>query len=538
MSKLRVIVGQGTSSEVYQYTGTQGEYETIVIGAKGLWAVLPGKHAMGQPAHLLALPGQPVPAFQAPTGKTVQGLAQFLDVNTYQSNLQKLSGQMTGSRTEFGSCKVTGIEPAEEGKLLVKVSDPTNPFFPPIKADQVIIASGIGPQKRLQDVKITVEGSPELVANLGFKQLEEGIDFLTHSDKIGDSVVVYGGGATGAWVAAEVFEHMKTKKDPNEWCWMAQPGGSGFSKSQLPGDRNAQILDQEKYQQRYEIKKAVYRAKGSIRAAIDDIPEHPDRPMVELTLKSDTGIESTKLVDQVIYCIGGNPAAIEATANLFPRLVPSLEPLKDQNRMLSDGNGVLAWATPSRSLVVVGAATFNFHSQTFDKKPQAAPMSFLPPNAQVPDGIAVAIATIEALNAYMPVKPTGLPIDQGKATFKQSASQQVQWNINFNTGNRTQIAAYIASTSDTDAFTANLQVATILYLRSKNNFGLNDNQITFVMKSIADNVVYLRKSIPDFDKRRLQQEKALGVEKRLQDYLDCYTKGAWISHWASVQINC
>jgi len=246
----------------------------------------------------------------------------------------------------------------------------------------------------------------------------------------------------------------------------------------------------------------------------------------------------TKLIDQVIYCIGGNPAAIEATANLFPRLVPSLEPLKDQNRMLSDGNGVLAWATPSRNLVVVGAATFNFQSQTFDKKPQAAPMSFLPPNAQVPDGIAVAIATIEALNAYMPVKPTGFQLDQGKITFKQSASQQVQWNINFNTSNRTQIAAYLAGTSDTDAFTANLQVAAILYLRSKNNFGLSENQITFVMKSIADNVVYLRKSIPDFDKRRLQQEKILGVEKRLQDYLDAYTQGAWKSHWATAQINC
>ena len=31
MTKLRVIVGQGTASEVYQYTGAQGEYETLVI---------------------------------------------------------------------------------------------------------------------------------------------------------------------------------------------------------------------------------------------------------------------------------------------------------------------------------------------------------------------------------------------------------------------------------------------------------------------------------------------------------------------------
>jgi hypothetical protein len=283
--------------------------------------------------------------------------------------------------------------------------------------------------------------------------------------------------------------------------------------------------------------KAVYRPKGSIRAAFEDEPDRPDHPMVELTLKGESASEFTKLVDQVIFCIGGNPAASAAIAKLVDfRLVNALEPLKDQNRMVSDGAGVLAWATPTRSLIIVGAAAFNFQSQTYDKKPQAAPMAFLPPNAQVPDGIAVAISTIEALNAYMPVQPTGQPFDQ---SFRASASQPVQWNINFNTSNRTQIAAYIASTTDTDAFTANLQVVVILYLRSKNNFGLSESQITFVMKSIADNVSFLRKSIPDFDERRKFQEKTLGVDKRLHDYLDVYTTSTvWKSHWASAQINC
>lgn len=283
MTKLRVIVGQGTASEVYQYTGAQGEYETVVIGPRGLWAVLPATHAMGQPPHLLALPGQQAPKFQAPTGKTVEGLKGFLDVNTYQTNLQKLAGQQVGQRKEFPTCKVTDILPAEGGKIEVKVSDPANPSFPSFKADQVIVAAGIGPQKQLQDVKIPVEGVAEPVENLGYKQVEEGIDFLTHSDKLGDTVVVYGGGATGAWVAAEVYDHMKRKNKESDWCWMAQPGGSGFSKSELPGDRNALILEQKKHQERYEIKKVVYRAKGSIRPALVDLPGHPDHPMVELT---------------------------------------------------------------------------------------------------------------------------------------------------------------------------------------------------------------------------------------------------------------
>jgi hypothetical protein len=318
---------------------------------------------------------------------------------------------------------------------------------------------------------------------------------------------------------------------------MAQPGGSGFSKSELPGDRNALILAQAQYQKRYEIKKVAYRSKGSLRAADEDVPDHPDHPMVELTLQGESGPQFPYLVDQVIFCIGGNPVANAAIANLVhSSLVNGLEPLKDQNRMVSDGTGVLAWATPNRNLIIVGSATFNFQSQAYDKKPQAAPMAYLPPNAQVPDGIAVAISTIEALNAYMPVKPIGLPRD---ASFKAAASQPVQWNINFNTSNRTQIAAYLASTSDTDPFTANLQVATILYLRSKNNFGLSEDQITFVMKSIADNVAFLRRSISHFDERRKFQERTLGVDKRLNDYLDVYTKGtAWKSHWASAGINC
>ncbi|MGB6691687.1 MAG: FAD-dependent oxidoreductase [Terracidiphilus sp.] len=540
MPKLRVIIGQGTASEVYQYTGTQGEYETVVIGPKGLWAVLPQTHAMGQPPHLLTLPGQKVPGFQAPTGKNLQGLAKFLDVNTYQSNLQLLSAQTVGQKKEFPNCKVTGIEPTGDGQIWVKVSDPTNPDFPPFKADQVIIASGIGPQKKLQDVGVPIEGVGDPEETLGFAQMEEGIDYLTHPDKLGDEVVVYGGGATGAWVAAEVFEHMKAKKDPEAWGWLAAPGGSGYSKSELPGDRNAQILEQKRFQLRYEIKKAVYRAKDSIRASVPDVEGSPSRPMVELTLKGETGGEFTMLVDQVIFCIGGNPGAWGSVAKLLDfRLVNQLQPLKDQNRMVSDGSGTLAWATPKRDVIIVGAAAFNFQSKTYDKTLQSAPMSLLPPNAQVPDGIAVAVSTIEAMNAYMPVTPVGGPVDLSKQTFHQAAAQKVQWNINFNTSNRTQIAAHLAGTTDTDAFTANLQVAAIVYLRSKNNFGLSESQIQLIMKMIADDIAHLRKTIPNFDERRKSQEKTLGVDKRFEDYLNVYTKNTvWKSFWAKSNISC
>lgn len=537
MAKLRVIIGQGTSSEVYQFTSSTGEYETIAIGPRGLWATLPAQHAMGQPPHLLSLPGQKVPAFQAPTGKTTAGLKLFLDVNTYQKNLMELAAKQTGPRKEFASCKVTGIEPWGDGSLMVKVTDPSCPTLAGFRADQVILAAGIGPQKRLQDVQIPVSGNPD--ASLGFKQIEEGIDYLTHADRLGRIVVVYGGGATGAWVAAEVNTHFAKKADAIDWCWMAAPGGSGFSKSILPGDRNAQIVDQTKFQVRYTITAAKYRAASEIRQMMEGIPALPDRSMVELTVKGENG-EFRYLVDQLIYCIGGNPAASGSiSALLEDSLVSQLEPLKDMNRMVSDGTGVLAWATPKRDLIVIGAATFNFQEPFFNKKAQAAPMGFLPPNAQVPDGIAVAISTIEALNAYMPVTPVGKSVDAQKQSFKQAADQKVAWNINFNTSNRTQIAAYLAETTDTDAFTANLQVGLIVYLRSKNNFGLSEEQIQFVLTLAEQCVKQLRQRIPELDAQRLAQDKKNGADATLQQFITALTTGdIWPKVWQIKQISC
>ena len=534
MPKLRIIIGQGTAGEVYQFTGTQGEYETVTIGPRGLWAVLPQTHAMGQPPHLLGLPGQKVPAFQAPTGKTAQGLAQFLDVNTYQSNLNQMHASQVGNRREFPTCKVTGIAPAGD-KIIVHVTDSSEPALKGFMADQVILAVGIGPQKTPQEVGITVEGTPD--TNLGFTQIEEGIEYLTHADKMGRNVVVYGGAATGAWVAAEVHAHMAQKQDAEGWMWVAARGGSGFSKGKLPGDRNAMILEQTDRQKRYDLKKAVYRQTGSLVAPVDDMEGVPSRPMLELTMEGESGLFSM-LVDQLIYCIGGNPAGTGSIATMVDReLLEALEPLKDQNRMVSDGTGTLAWAMPTRELIMIGSATFNFQESSLHKQAQPAPMSMLPPNAQVPDGIAVTVSTIEALNTYMPVKPAnGMGVDN--LSFKQAASQKVKWNINFNTSNRTQIAAYLAETTDTDPFTANLQVALIVYLRSKNNFGLSETQVEFVLKGVEENIKKLRMIIPNLDVVRKHWDKTRGVDVMFQSHVDVMTQGPkWKNLWSSAQIN-
>jgi len=532
---LRVIIGQGTAAEVYQRTAPVGEYETVVLGPRGLWATLPPTHQMGQPPHLLALPGQPVPAFQSATGKTATGLKQFLDVNTYQKRLLELAddnAKRTG-RAEYPSCRVTGIERADDrDKIRVKVIEPSEPTLAGFDADQVVIATGIGPQKTLETARIKVVGTP--ATNLAYKQLEEGIDYLTHPEQCGDVVVVYGGGATGAWVAAEVAAHAK------EMAWMARIGGEGFKGSMLPGDRNYQVLEQTKnYQLRCDIVQVECQPAETFSTGESQFQSHP---RVRLTLQDQEKLNIPIYVDQLIYCIGGDPAAEGSiSALLSDDLVHQLEPLEDQNRMISDGKGTLAWATPKRDLIIIGSATYNFQEPFFKKEKQPAPMAMLPHNAQVADGIAMAVASIEALNQYMPATPLR------SATYRTPGGQDrvhevgFKWDINFNTSNPTQLAAYLAQTTDLDPFAANLAVALIVHLRSreKNTFGLNDNQVKYVIDSANTVTDDLRRLFPDFDKTRLTRDKTYGADWFIELYVDLLTtREYWKTWWSKQGINC
>ena len=57
----RLIIGAETSSAAVFLQTMDTEYDTVVVGEDGLWAKLPD-HPMGQPSHLLHLPGPPVPS--------------------------------------------------------------------------------------------------------------------------------------------------------------------------------------------------------------------------------------------------------------------------------------------------------------------------------------------------------------------------------------------------------------------------------------------------------------------------------------------
>ena len=453
--KLRVIIGAGTAAQIYRsLIDTDPDWMTMVIGDDGLWAgvrrgVASG-HKMGQPPHLLQMPGQPVPGFRNADGTTPDGLQGFLDADNFQATVDALAQQnQTRDQAMNTGAKCTGIR-REDRMFLVQTTWRT------IRADQVIIAAGIGPQRAPPRITNPLGAS----MGLGFKQVTEGIEFLCGRNPTGADVFIYGGGATAAWVADHAFQHAR------HVTWAARLGGGGFDTSVLPGNRNAMILAQPGLRIRATVDQLTYLLPGALNGLVT-------RPMVGVEVTTDAGVKETRLCDQFIYSLGGDSAAPGNIASLLgPVLSATLAPLRDHDRVLSDGNGVLCWATPDRRLMVVGAAAFNLATQNFGK--QEAPMDSLPKNAQVPDGIAVITATISALTNHIP------------AQQEPGTGRVLQNLVNLNIGDKNQVAIWVALTyPDLPASAANRAVELILWHRSQRDYGLTDRMVAKLVSVAA-----------------------------------------------------
>lgn len=427
MPKLRVIVGQGTAAEVFRSTLSKADgYDTIVIGPKGLWAALPSSHKMGQTPALLNLPGQPVPVHSVASGRTPGGMAKFMDVNTYQTMLIELSKRndmkgkmrMVGNDIALDQLKVTKItERQAGGQLLVATSREDVVFL----ADQVVLATGVGPQRTIPEQSIV--GKPD--ETLGFTQILEGVDYLNQKPDCmrGTRVAIYGGSATAAWVAK------KANADYEHFMWFTRPGGSEFTGCTLPGDRNADVLEETKDKRRLaKLIKVEYMPALSSHPA--GIRKKPLRAMLKLHLEED-GVRKVCKVDQLIHSIGSDASGAGGLQSLLSQNIQqSLQPLVDSNRVLGDGKGVLAIGSPSSNILIVGAGTYNLGKLGVNAK--SAPMGELPTAAQVPDGIAVIVATESALNNF-------IPFEQDMAN-----GQVTESNLNINLADRNQLAVYLA----------------------------------------------------------------------------------------------
>jgi hypothetical protein len=178
-------------------------------------------------------------------------------------------------------------------------------------------------------------------------------------------------------------------------CWFARAGGSAFSGSDLPGIRNDWVLrftEDRGLRRLEEIEKIV-------------VAYHAKRRKTRLKLFVARS-RRRYWADQFVYALGGDTdgGKLGSIQRMVDKdLFDTLEPFKDVNWALGTvGAGTLAFATPHRDLMIVGAATYNF-AKPLQRKVQA-PMSDLPWNAQVPDGIAMITASISALNSYIPIE--------------------------------------------------------------------------------------------------------------------------------------
>lgn len=453
MAKLRVIIGQGTATEVFRRTVTPG-YETIVFGDRGLWAGISG-HKMGQPAHLLTLPGQKVPPVVHAQGTSLQGMAGYMDSNTYQAKLLQLSlaNDVRDGGVSLPNAKV--MEVKREGPSLLVVGQTAASQRFSICADQVVFANGIGPQK---PPDFPIIGTSAV--NCPFKQIQEGIDYITGAPAPTGltSVMVYGGGATAAWVA-----DLALSRQPKHFTWAARAGGTGFAKAMLPGMRNQMILDKTKdNREEITIESITYLAPGS-RTKMWGLKK---KPKLELKYKTADSAESWyRLLDQFVYSIAGDPTAEGSVSRILSNaLYNELEPIQDRDMVLTEGEGILGWGTPGGEVLVIGAAAFSNLPKYIDGNKTSnapAPMISLPWGSQVPDGIGVAVATISALNNYIPI--TQVVGEDGSVSVSDV-------NLNMNLADRNQIACYIAVFyPDLAPGSANAAVEEIITLRSQRN---------------------------------------------------------------------
>lgn len=455
---IRLIIGAGVSAAAFLQT-SDDDHETVVVGEDGLWAKL-AEHPMGQPAHLLQLPGTPVPTFQAPNGE--MSLDNFLSSGVFQQGVSRI---VAGKRYGYNpSRKVQRISKSrsQPGKYVAWFD-----HHHALIVDRIVIATGIGAQRKPPPVSGT---SP---SGLGYTQVIEGIDFLSDPDEYTANIdrAIYGGSATAAWVA-----DLASQRSPR-MNWFARPGGTEFSGAVLPGSRNAEII---KLCEDNDLKRLEEVEKIEI-----------VNTKLHIHIK---GKDYYYIADQFIYALGGDTDT-RLTSSLYQILDSdigdALSPIIDLNGALgAREEGVVALGTADRKVMIVGAATYNTTTPTLRNK-QTAPMSELPWNAQVPDGIAVVGASISALNSFIPITQvaTGEPRQWHDITITRN-------DININLADRNQLTilfslmfdnwpSYLVESLTASVINERSQVSPVIPTPTREMFGIDRSELFSLIKAHA-----------------------------------------------------
>lgn len=571
-----IVIGTGISAAAYlvsvqQYLKSinQSLGEVYQIGGPDLWHSVHAQHAMGQPQPLLM--GNLLESGRESRGfsQTPNPGAHFMEAGRFADIVKHHLDQH--SYAQIPDSYVSNITMSGQGYSLLL----SGKVRGKVTCDQVIVAMGPGPSRAL-----TVGADEPMEVNVdsfgGY--IVGGNQFMAPDWKMPDdkgsedaTIAVYGGSATAAWVV-ELAAMRKMKV----LLWFTRPGTGGnawaesrFSEAFPAGNRNS----------------AVRADFADVRKVLKLISVESRNDKLELTFTNENAEDVVQVVDILVYALGAEHSLNKGVrALLDPAIQQQLVAFYDRSLAISAKPSLLAIGTENRSLIIVGAAMsseagFGRDTLWLQGDPQRQIesntrgvklgsyrdiSSTLPPAARPTEGIAMVMASVEALNEYMPVTlapqrvlamhstPSHLSTASGnlpRGALNPDGGQDrlhdiaFQWDINFNTSNRTQLAAYIAQTTDLKPFPANLAVALLVHLRTRsgNVLGLSDPQVKLVI-AVADyyaRELYRLNPHVNWEATRLVYDKLWGPDRHLQVCVESMTKGApWTQFWWRYQIAC
>lgn len=564
--------GSGRASGLASGPPTRPDLGDIgVAGGKDLWKQVDPSHRMGQPAPLLT--GNLLLGKRGFARPPVPGQEEFMTARDFaalveQQLAEKGCAQMPGTWVE----KIARI-----GETYLVTGRFKETEFR-INCNNLIIASGPGPARPL-----TVERHGTTVEvpldSLGGYAVN-GTAFMSPDWKLpggkssaGLTVAVYGGSATAAWaVELAILRTMKvvlwfTRPDERTGSW---DGKTRFKDAFPPGERNTEVEHETR-----EIRKVLKLLDVKLLGTGDAFGSGAT-PFIGLTFRNSENQVVRAAVDVLVTALGSahtKAAGIREWFTKDPDLEKKLVPFYDRDQAIHSQPSLLAVGTTDRSLMIVGsamssAAGFNLPELAARDPYKIAKLvdyreisATLPPAARPTEGIAMVMASIEALNQYMPAKqssgrhamfstparttaeatgPGQLP--RGSVNpIRQDTLHAVdfKWDINFNTSNRNQLAAFLAQATDLEPFAANLAVALIVKLRGKNTLGLSNPQVRFIIDAAEATVAITRRLRPGLDAERFLNDRSIGAERTLETYVDYATTDKdWIAYWKTQNIQC
>lgn len=565
-----LIIGMGISAVAFlQSMNRTGDDHVTTAGGPELWQRVGGDHKMGQPTPLLTgnlLSGPrkfDAPPVPGQNFMLARDFARLLDEHLRAKSQVSLPGDWVENIARAGS----------EGYLVSIKQGKSSAHH---QFDKVIIAVGPGPARPLMagdDGKLAVD-----VQSMGGHVIG-GTEFMsptwTMPGKGGAGIVaVYGGSATAAWaVELAILRRMHvtlwfTRSGEGKDAWNVE---KRFSEAFPPGERNTGVERETK-----DVRKVL---------KLKDVRFHKLKiasSFVMLELLDEHGTTVLHPVDLLVYALGSAHAADAGLRQMLAKdIQDNLVPFYDRNFAISSKPALLGVGMADRSLMIVGSAMSSSGGFNLDKlfgkldgeeqalirklAPYRDISESLPPAARPTEGIAMVMAGIEALNTFMPATPapggrqpsynppknitamkTGpSQLDRGAPNpahgQPQTHALDFKWDINFNTSNRTQLAAYLAQTTDLTPLAANLAVALIVRLRAqaRNPLGLTNGQVNFIIQRADWFADAQQKYNQNIDQRRKEYDHRWGADWYLNVLVDLMTQDPnQVSYWQKEGIHC